>query len=203
MLLNNLQANQLSLLVGLVGGAAAFLLQGLAFLIRRWWTGESTHERVAHLSTLADLRAKMQAGGMTLEDVRLFEASLSKGDLATVVQAGAEGTIEGEDGKLPPRYWTTYAMRMRAGARLGSLDAELFELLTDLGTMIDEKEEAELFKVQRAWLAYRQREMRYAASRYDGGTMAPLVAVSHGIRLAEERIEQVRTEVRERKTNPI
>lgn len=167
-------------------------------LVREEVTGPAVP---VHLSSLADLRAKMQAGGMTLKDIEVLEASLTTGELSNVVEGGVPADAD-EDDNLPQTYWTTYAMRMRAGARLNLLDAQLNEVLIDLGTLVDETGEAALNKAQRAWLVYRRQEMRYAASHYEGGTIAPLIAVAHAISVTERRIEQMREEVVQRKRFP-
>jgi uncharacterized protein YecT (DUF1311 family) len=198
-LLSNLSDKQVAVLVALASFAGAMvvlLFQGAGFLIRRWWTGEGVHERVTHLSSLADLRAKMQAGGMTLKDIQELEASLTTGELSTVIEAGVQAVAD-ENENLPQRYWTTVAMRVRAAARLDLLDAELNEILTDLGTLLHGEENDALMKAQRAWLAYRKREMRYGAS--GPGTIAPLIGFGLGISATSRRIEQMREETSRRK----
>lgn len=174
----------------------------VGFGLTRWWTRAGAHEKAAHLNNLADLRSKLQAGGVSIGDIEAFEAHLlsgTKSDAAAVLAAVGSDGDEDADLDLPQQYWTTVAMNARASAKLASLDAQLEEVLTDLGTLISDHENEWLYKTQRAWLAYRARAMSYAASEYYGGTMAPLVGVAHGMALTEERIAAIAADLADRK----
>lgn len=196
--LNNLSESELATifaLLPLIGGV-------IGFGLTRWWTQASAHEKAAHLNNLADLRAKLQAGGLSIGDIEDFETRLLSGAKsaaeAVLAAVGGDGDEDAELG-LPQSYWTTVAMSARANAKLASLDAQLEEVLTDLGTLISDHESEELYKMQRAWYVYRARAMSYAASEYCGGTIAPLVGVAHGMELTEERIAAITASLAYRK----
>lgn len=196
--LNHLNESELAAIFALLPIIGAVIGFGLT----RWWTRASAHEKAAHLNNLADLRSKLQAGGVSISDIEDFEAHLLSGtqsDAEAVLAAVSGDSDQDVDLDLPQQYWTTVAMNARASAKLASLDARLEEVLTDLGTLISDHENGELYKAQRAWRAYRARAMSYAASEYYGGTMAPLVGVAHGMTLTEERIAAIMADLADRK----
>lgn len=196
--LNNLSESELAAVLAMLPIVGGVIGYGLA----RWWTRAGAHEKAAHLNNLADLRSKLQAGGLSITDIEAFEVHLLSGtrsDAAAVLAAVSGDEEDGATVDLPQQYWTTVAMNARASAKLASLDAQLEEVLTDLGTLITGNQNEELYKTQRAWRTYRTRAMSYASSEYYGGTMAPLVGAAHGISLTEERIAAVAADLAERK----
>ena len=90
-------------------------------------------------------------------------------------------------------------MGARAAARLHVLQAEMDEALTELHTLIDEERRGYLGEVQRAWRAHSICEMTYAGSRYEGGTLGPLIGTLRGVEVAEKRLAELRAEVAEAK----
>lgn len=195
----NLTETQATLLIGLLTMLAGMV----GYFANRVLTRAGAQERASHLSILADLKAKMAASGLSVQDIQEFESQLKRGDNATasaVISAVSpnEETPTPET-QLPLHYWTTVAMNARASARLRSLDAQLDEVLTDLGTLLSDRETEALERAQRAWKAFRQRDMTFVAAEYYGGSIAPLVAISHGTAMTEDRINVMRADLAGRK----
>lgn len=192
-------------LVGLVGIALGAALAGLGFLLRRQITGAQAHERVALLNSLADLKAKLVAGGMSLDQVSDLEAFLKedKGSTSVVALdaiAGTQASTEGGlDDNLPQEYWTTVAMRGRAGARFDVVEAEIAEALAELHMLTRESRRTILEQAQAAWQEFRASEASFAASQYEGGTLAPLIGTLRAIQVSEHRLTELRALVAERK----
>ena len=161
------------------------------------------HTKRPRISTTSPISGpNCRLGGLSITDIEAFEVHLLSGtrsDAAAVLAAVSGDEEDGATVDLPQQYWTTVAMNARASAKLASLDAQLEEVLTDLGTLITGNQNEELYKTQRAWRTYRTRAMSYVSSEYYGGTMAPLVGAAHGISLTEERIAAVAADLAERK----
>ncbi|MDK2759493.1 MAG: DUF1311 domain-containing protein [Blastomonas fulva] len=174
----------------------------LGFCITRWWTNAGAHEKASHFNNLADLRNKMAASGLSVADIRDFETELlaaSKANAAAIVSAVDNDEDLDNHSNLPQHYWTTLAMQARADAKLKNLNARLNEILIDLETLITDDERNALQQAQEAWTNYRDSSMKYAASEFGGGTMAPLVALAHALSLTEERISSVAADLADRK----
>jgi len=54
-------------------------------------------------------------------------------------------------------------------------DAELNKVYRELRATLDDTEKARLKEVQLLWLKYRDRNAEFAASLYEGGSIAPMV----------------------------
>lgn len=197
--IQGLTETDVSFLLGLL----TLLAGAVGYFANRILTGAGALERATHLNMLAELKSKMAASGLSVQDIQEFENELKRGDDATataVISAISPNEEVAEDpDDLPQQYWTTAAMNARVSAQLRSLDAQLDETLTDLGTLLCEREVEALERAQRAWKAFRKRDMTFAASEYYGGSMATLVAIAHGAALTQERIKTLQAALADRK----
>lgn len=71
-------------------------------------------------------------------------------------------------------------------------DKKLNEVYNKGLAILETKVAQEPFReTQRAWLAYRDANCKYASSIYEGGTLAPLTHADCMQRLTEQRIEEI------------
>lgn len=70
-------------------------------------------------------------------------------------------------------------------------DAELNRVYARLVKKLDKEGVAKLKKAQRAWIAYRNGEMEFAADAARGGSMAPMLHSGTGARLTKARIQDL------------
>jgi uncharacterized protein YecT (DUF1311 family) len=187
--------------LGAAVSVTLFIGGAVGFLVKRWLTQSSTHERTALLSSLADLRAKMRTEGVSLDQIIELE-NMVRGKVNVSKETAEAVTGQSEvddDANLPPGYWTTAAMRGRAHARFAVVDAQLDEAFTELATLVSHEETEPLSKSHTAWQTYRDQQIDYAYARYPGGTSGPLYGTLHGIEVTERRLAELQQEIEARR----
>jgi uncharacterized protein YecT (DUF1311 family) len=94
---------------------------------------------------------------------------------------------------------TTGAMLVCNAAELKRVDAELNkvyqQLVKKLNDNLDSSGMAQLVKTEQRWIAYRDSECEFAASRYLGGSLSPVVEGSCLIDLTVQRTKILRAHV--------
>lgn len=84
---------------------------------------------------------------------------------------------------------TTADMEKDAGAALEKADAELNKVYKQLRETLTEEEQARLKEVQKLWITFRDKEAEFAASLYEGGSIAGMVKVNTMTTATEARVQ--------------
>ena len=92
---------------------------------------------------------------------------------------------------------TTANMEKEAGAALEKADAELNKVYKELRETLSNAEQVRLKEVQRLWISFRDQEAEFAASLYEGGSMAGLVKINTTAAATESRVEGLKNLFRE------
>jgi uncharacterized protein YecT (DUF1311 family) len=92
---------------------------------------------------------------------------------------------------------TTADMEKEARAALEKADAELNKVYKELRETLSEEEKARLKEVQKLWITFRDKEAEFAASLYEGGSMAGLVKINTTTTATETRVEGLKNLFRE------
>lgn len=169
--------------------------RGLVFLLHRWWTGAPKQERATYLNSVADLAGKLRSNGMSIEDVRQFEAIMQN---PTVVNSHAMTQVVEDledEPEEPVAFHTNFAMKRRAAAAYGVADAHLQQALEDLRLLLSDSEDEALDTVQERWAEYRTAMRDMAELLFEGGTHAPLFGMMTAITETERRTAEVRASV--------
>jgi uncharacterized protein YecT (DUF1311 family) len=192
------QATLIVAVVGLVAGFVGWLGQGSTFLLHRWWTGAPRQEQAAYLNSVADLAGKLRAHGMTMDDVRQFEAIMRNPAVAGT--AGASDVVDAlaEEAEEPDVFHSNVAMKARTGAAYDVADAHLKRALMDLRLLLGEREEEALETAQARWCEYRLALEVCAGLEFEGGTNAPLAEMMAGLTETERRTAEIHAKVEER-----
>lgn len=192
------QATLIVAAIGLAGGLVGWLGRGLAFIVRRWWTGAPRQEQAAYLNSVADLAGKLRSNGMTIDDVHQFESIMRSPTLAS--SAAATEVVEGMavDVSEPDAFHSNVAMKARTGAAYGVADAHLEQALMDLRLLLGESEAEALEAAQERWCEYRKALEVCARLEFEGGTHAPLAGMMAGLAETERRTAEIRAQVQER-----
>lgn len=90
--------------IGLVSSLLGWLGRGLTFVLRRWWTGAPRQGRAAYLNSLTDIAGKLRANGMTLDDVRKFEAIMHGPAITTSTAASEVVAAVAKDAEEPSEF---------------------------------------------------------------------------------------------------
>lgn len=192
------QATLIVLVVGLLAGFIGWLARGPTFLLRRWWTGAPKQEQATYLNSVADLAGKLRAHGMTIHDVRQFEAIMRNPAVAgTTGASDVVGALAEEAGE-PEAFHSNVAMKARTGAAYGVADAHLEQALMDLRLLLGEREEEALEAAQARWREYRFALEVCAGLEFEGGTHAPLAGMMAGLTETERRAAEIRAQAEER-----
>lgn len=78
-------------------------------------------------------------------------------------------------------------------------DAELNAVYKSLAAMLGAKEQPLLAAAQRAWIDFRYKQCEFEDSRYEGGTMRPLVRAGCLESITRARIKDLRRLAEDRK----
>ena len=76
-------------------------------------------------------------------------------------------------------------------------DAELNEVYKELRETLSEEEQARLKEVQKLWIVFRDKEAEFAASLYEGGSIAGMVKINTTTTATESRVEGLKNLFRE------
>lgn len=166
------------------------------FLIKRLLTGARAQERVTLYAGLTDIAAKMKQHGVSAGDVTTVEAFISrKRREGVLITQTADETPATEDDKRPAGYWSQASMNQRAGASFQTATAQLEEVLLELEHYVSEEH---LRAVQETWERFRDEQADFAASQYEGGSIAPLIRASEAEAITQQRLAWARAELADR-----
>jgi uncharacterized protein YecT (DUF1311 family) len=182
------------MLSALAGSVATAALVAAGFLLRRWFTGAGTQEKATLYTSLANLHATMKEHGFSLDEVRSLEALLRSKVRQT------RSVVPDPMPPEPKRFWTQTAMNMRAYASAKTADAQLQQALTDLLLLLSPEEEKVLDQLNSAWSEYRDKQSKFAAAQYTGGSIMPLIRSSEYENVTLQRLKTVLADVEERKS---
>lgn len=87
---------------------------------------------------------------------------------------------------------TTAQMIDCAGAHFETADRELNQVYQSLLSRLGEQQRAALRAAQRAWVAFRDAEARFAASVAEGGSLAGVIELAEKAALTEARIKALK-----------
>ena len=192
------QATLIVAAITLIAGLIGWFGRGVTFLLHRWWTAAPKREGAAYLHSVVDLAGKMQASGMTMEEVRQFEAIMQAPTIA-----GSPGANEVVDSMSsadtePAAFQTNVGMQTRTRAANDVADAALEQTVTDLHLIMGDRESELLDNAQDRWRAYREALVQCAYYKYEGGTHASLAAGLARLSETERRTAELRSQVEER-----
>ena len=190
---------EIELRTSLIVALVVAVIGGVGWLIKRLITGERRREAASELTAVVDLLHKLKTSGMTMEEAKRLAAQFGRGDAPSPISQ--QDVIDAKDDvdELPNQYGTTMAMKMRLGAQLDSVSAQLEQALVDLELLLDEDEGKLLGKSQSNWAAYARSEAKLFSSTMSGGTMEGVLFLAEMIEQSEARIEAIKKQTRQRK----
>ena len=92
---------------------------------------------------------------------------------------------------------TQAEMNQEAASEFEKADAELNNVYKELRANLSEEEKAGLKEVQLLWLKYRDKNAEFAASLYEGGSIAPMVYKGAMTSATQARTDELKTFFRE------
>lgn len=132
------------------------------------------------------------------DEFRRGRGSLTKAEAEAIVEKTAEAEkfarLEPRDGD--PHHVrfvdTNFGMQAKAKAELEVLDSQLEYVVNEFAHECSEARQHSLFETQEAWSKFRTAESEFAGLAWEGGSGAPLLALSRMVELTEQRIRDVR-----------
>jgi uncharacterized protein YecT (DUF1311 family) len=111
------------------------------------------------------------------------------------VQSAAADTVKVADAytECLAKANTTPAIKACITAEQGRVDAELNQVRQQLVTKLDASEKALFVKAEQSWIAFREAECKFAASRFAGGSVAAVAERICLIDLTVQRTTDLRT----------
>ena len=87
---------------------------------------------------------------------------------------------------------TQLELNEEAASEFNKADAELNKVYGELRSLLDDEDKARLKEVQLLWLKYRDANADFAASQFEGGSIAPLIYSSAMTSTTEDRVEELK-----------
>lgn len=84
-----------------------------------------------------------------------------------------------------------------ASAAFEKADGQLNKVYRELRETLTDAEKEHLKEVQKLWITYRDKEAEFAASLYEGGSMAGMVKVNAATTETESRVAALKSHFRE------
>ena len=121
---------------------------------------------------------------------RLFYLGVAAASIGLASPAVAQPS-EGDRAHACPSAVTTLEMTECTADAYAEADRALNRTYQEAIQSVDGATASRLRRAQRAWIRYRDLEAEAARSAYEGGSMAPLVAMATLLRLTVERTGQL------------
>lgn len=87
---------------------------------------------------------------------------------------------------------TQAEMNQESATEYEKADAELNKVYKELRERLSDEEKAKLKEVQLLWLKYRDKNAEFAASLYEGGSIAPMVHAGAMTSATQARVEELK-----------
>lgn len=180
------------------------------YLLKRRLEKQPENEAIDQYTKLADLQAKLQSNGTTIETLNKLRSEMlgqeadTAMNLANRYSAVARQLVaDVENIEHPSMQLSSNAKAERAeltqlemnafAARAASeADDELTAVVLELTQRLSGESAASLHHSQSLWLAYRAEESRRAGLVFEGGSMQPLLEYTKSEALTRERIAALR-----------
>lgn len=184
----------------LLGGSFLFF----KYLIERKIEGKPDAEQIAQLSQLADLKAKLDKDGTTLEELQSFRAKAlgtsasiaivtaqQYTDAASKLVGDAESAENDPDWEKP---LTQTDMNLLSMNKAAQADDELAAAVSNKLRELDDEDRLLLEQSQSAWESFRETETTRESRRWEGGTIKPLMVNLRYEAITRERIASLYAE---------
>lgn len=182
----------------------AGLYMFLKYLLERKIEGKPDTEQIAQLSQLADLKAKLDKDGTTLEELQSFRskalgmsASIAivtaqqYTDAASQLVGNAENAEHDPDWEKPLTQTDMNLLSMKKAAQA---DDELAVIVSSKIRELNDEERLLLQQSQAAWESFRETETKRESRRWEGGTIKPLMVNLRYEAITRERIASLSAE---------
>jgi len=197
-----------------------FLLGGLGYLLKRYIEGKRETEVVDNVHKWAKLYREIHDQAPTVDDILRIKATFMEKKAVEADNPGEAKAIEVSANEAPEwmffgyglsawekdraengdRIYTQLALNERASDAAGLIDAELAKIVEQIRASLLENERAPFDIANKEWAAFRNSQSTYAASQYEGGTIAPMVYWSEHFGVTKTRIERLRSDLTFRET---
>lgn len=196
--LNNFLAkNQDALLNAFFSALLTAVFAMIGWFFVRKITNADKHEKISFINNQLDAINNSRSIGLSKDTIAKIEKEIGFRLKYTRLEnaSGEETILSEEDRNFPEKYWTNWAMKLRATAEAQVVEAKLWQILTEFETFVGNYQE--FSKAQRDWEKYRKSQVKLAYSEFEGGTHAGLAATLESIRVTEVRIRELREKFRE------
>lgn len=198
---------------------AIFALGGIGYLLKRYIEGKRETELVDNAHKWAKLYREVHDHAPTVDDILRIKATFmqKKGvandaseDTKAIEVSAKEAPEwmffgydltdwEREQAKNGKGIYTQLELNERASKSAMLIDGELSKTSVQLCGILLENELNHFNSAMRDWEAFRVSQSTYAASQYEGGTIAPMVYWSEYFGITKTKIESLRSDLSFRK----
>lgn len=179
---------------------------GLFFkhLLERKLEGKPDAEHIAQLSQLADLKAKLDKDGTTLDELKSFRtkalgmsASIALTTAHQYTQAASQLVDDAESAEHDAdweRNLTQTDMNLLSSEKAAQADDELAAVVNNKIRELDDEERILLQQSQSTWESFRELETKRESRHWQGGSIRPLMLNLRYEAITRERIASLSSE---------
>ncbi|GJJ03433.1 hypothetical protein RugamoR64_39710 [Duganella rhizosphaerae] len=177
------------------------------YLWQRKIEGKPVTERIAQLHQIADLKAKLDKDGTTIEELQSFGAkALGRSAEVAIVTAKryaetAYTLVTNADRAEHDPEWgaaqTQLEMNELSARKAFQADDDLGELVSSYLPTLTQESQEQLDVAQSAWSVFRDVEVEREAKKWEGGSIQPLMRFIRYEAITRERIASLSSEIAE------
>lgn len=185
------------------------IIGALGWLLKRWITGSHYSDDAQSIKTAVELQVWLAEKGLSFHEARALRDALRSGrqpitpaiaeaitqrrpipgpDLDTL-NSGVQEKIDFSE--------TAVGMKMGLSMQLTQLDAEIDFLIASLSNGSTPVRLDAISASHRAWIKFRDKDSQVAALLMEGGTGAPILALSRRVEISEHRRNELQLMVTE------
>lgn len=184
------------------------LLGGIYFFVKyfleRKIEGKPDAEHIAQLSQLADLKAKLEKDGTTLDELQGFRAKAlgMSASIAIVTaqqytEAASQLVVDAESAENDPDWEQQLSqtdMNHMSGEKAALAEEQLAKVIYNKIRVLEGEDLLLLQQSQAAWESFRTTETKRESRRWDGGTIRPFMVNLRYEAITRERIASLSAE---------
>lgn len=194
---------------GLAIGVVTIVAGAIGYFADRWIRRSSGQERADRIIQTLELKRRLREEGLSIEEADAFASGVMQGryyfgprEIGVLNQPTIEPTAPLGEAVVDDTADfgfadTTAGMRLGLGNRLAELEGQMAFALAELKHRASPVRVEAYDVAQRAWEQFACKEAEAAALLFEGGTGAPLLGLGRRISLAEQRLNNLRQQLKE------
>ena len=172
--------------------AAGLAVALIAYFAKRWIERKPEHENLEIKERVLQISKQMKEQNLSTEQVRELEDALRRKVQSRKASEETNRVVVEVFQGFSEKPTTQFELNQISFQDFEKNDLELKHVLERLGSIIDPPDAERLKIAQDAWREFRDKQARFAAGFYEGGTIKPLIYNVELHAVTEARLKELR-----------